>query len=77
MQIGYRIIRPSDVGTQAVKFAQISLWRKADWGVSDGERGVQEAIATAKACKEQGIRTVFHPLEYPLDRGACGTRPWR
>lgn len=66
MQIGYRIIRPSDVGTQTVNFAQISLWRKAEWGVSDGERGVQEAIATAKACRERGIRTVFHPLEYPL-----------
>ncbi len=66
MKIGYRIIRPSDVGTQTVKFAQISLWRKADWGVSDGDRGVQEAIETAKACRKRDIRTVYHPLEYPL-----------
>lgn len=66
MQIGYRIIRPSDIGTQAVKFAQISLWRKADWGVTDGEQGVQEAIETARVCRERGIRTVYHPLEYPL-----------
>lgn len=66
MQIGYRIIRPSDIGTQSVKFAQISLWRKADWGVSDGECGILEAIATARECRRQGIRTVFHPLEYPL-----------
>ncbi len=66
MQLGYRIIRPADIGTQTVPFAQISLWRKADWGVTDGERGVLEAIATARTCREQGIRTVFHPLEYPL-----------
>lgn len=66
MQIGYRIIRPTDVGTQKANFAQISLWRSADWGVSDGENGVQEAIRTAQACKERGIRTVYHPLEYPL-----------
>jgi sugar phosphate isomerase/epimerase len=66
MEIGYRIIRPSDVGTQKVKFAQISLWRRADWGVADGERGVQEAIETARACRKAGIRTVYHPLEYPL-----------
>lgn len=66
MEIGYRIIRPSDVGTQTVKFAQISLWRRADWGVSDGERGVREAIETARECKSRGIRTVYHPLEYPL-----------
>lgn len=66
MQIGYRIIRPSDVGTQAVSFAQISLWSRADWGVSDGERGVQEAIAIARECALKGTRTVYHPLEYPL-----------
>ncbi len=66
MEIGYRIIRPSDVGTQSVNFAQISLWRRADWGVADGERGVQEAVETARACKKLGIRTVYHPLEYPL-----------
>ena len=74
MQIGYRIIRPSDIGTQAVNFAQISLWRKADWGVTDGERGVLEAISTARRCREKGIRTVFHPLEYPMTgRHADGT----
>lgn len=66
MQIGYRIVRPSDVGTQTVKFAQISLWRSADWNVSDGERGVEEAIEIARECRSQGIRTVYHPLEYPL-----------
>jgi sugar phosphate isomerase/epimerase len=66
MQLGYRIIRPSDVGTQSVNFAQISLWRKADWGVSDGARGVREAIEMADACRALGIRTVYHPLEYPL-----------
>lgn len=66
MEIGYRIIRPSDAGSQKVKFAQISLWRRADWGVADGERGVREAIQTARACRKAGIRTVYHPLEYPL-----------
>jgi sugar phosphate isomerase/epimerase len=66
MQIGYRIIRPADTGTQSVKFAQISLWRSANWGVSDGERGVNEAIEVARACTARGIRTVYHPLEYPL-----------
>jgi sugar phosphate isomerase/epimerase len=66
MQLGYRIIRPSDVGTQSVNFAQISLWRKADWGVSDGDRGVREAIGMAESCRQRGIRTVYHPLEYPL-----------
>jgi hypothetical protein len=66
MHLGYRIIRPSDIGTQTVNFAQISLWRKADWGVTDGEGGVLEAMATARTCRQQGIRTVFHPLEYPL-----------
>lgn len=66
MQIGYRIIRPSDAGTQKAGFAQISLWRSANWGVSDGERGVREAIETARECKSRGIRTVYHPLEYLL-----------
>jgi hypothetical protein len=66
MQIGYRIIRPSDVGTQSVNFVQISLWHSADWGVADGDRGVREAIETAGKCKSLGIRTVYHPLEYPL-----------
>ncbi len=66
MQLGYRIIRPEDVGTQPVKFAQISLWRVADWGVADGSRGVAEAIETARICRTLGVRTVFHPLEYPM-----------
>ncbi len=66
MEIGYRIIRPGDIGTQQVTFAQISLWRVADWGVADGERAVTEAIQTARTCKMRGIRTVFHPLEYSL-----------
>jgi sugar phosphate isomerase/epimerase len=66
MNIGYRIIRPQDVGTQSLQFAQISLWRSANWGIADGERAVREAIEIAGACKARGIRTVFHPLEYPL-----------
>ncbi len=66
MELGYRIIRPSDVGSHPLPFVQISLWRAANWGVSDGERGVAEAIAMARACKERNIRSVFHPLEYPL-----------
>ncbi len=66
MQLGYRIIRAADIGTQSVNFAQISLWRTADWGVADGNRGVREAIRMADACRQQGIRTVYHPLEYPL-----------
>ncbi len=66
MKLGYRIIRLGDVGTQPVKFAQISLWRVADWGVADGSKGVREAIETARICRTLGIRTVFHPLEYPL-----------
>lgn len=59
-------MRPSDVGTQTVNFAQISLWRKADWGVADGERGVNDAISMARECSARDIRTVYHPLEYPL-----------
>jgi sugar phosphate isomerase/epimerase len=66
MQLGYRIIRPQDVGTQSLQFAQISLWRTANWDVADGERAVKEAIEIAWACKACGIRTVYHPLEYPL-----------
>jgi len=66
MEIGYRIIRPSDVGAQNASFAQISLWRSANWGVSDGERGVTEAIGIARECRSRGIRTVYHPLEYPM-----------
>jgi sugar phosphate isomerase/epimerase len=66
MEIGYRIVRPDDVGAQPLQFAQISLWRAANWGVAVGEQGVTEAIEIARACKTRGIRTVFHPLEYPL-----------
>ncbi len=66
MELGYRIIRPADVGTQPLQFAQISLWRFANWGVADGEQGVTEAVEIAGACKGRGTRTVYHPLEYPL-----------
>jgi sugar phosphate isomerase/epimerase len=66
MEIGYRIIRPADIGTQPVTFAQISLWRVADWGVAYGDQAVTEAIETARTCRARGIRTVFHPLEYSL-----------
>jgi sugar phosphate isomerase/epimerase len=66
MQTGYRIIRPADAGTQSAPFAQISLWKSANWGVSDGERGVNEAIEIARDCRTRGIRTVYHPLEYPM-----------
>lgn len=66
MQLGYRIVRPGDVGIQALNLAQISLWRAATWGVAEGDRAVREAIEIAAACKARGIRTVFHPLEYPL-----------
>ncbi len=66
MDLGYRIIRPADVGTQPLQFAQISLWRFADWGVADGEQAVTEAIEIAQACEGRGMRTVYHPLEYPL-----------
>jgi sugar phosphate isomerase/epimerase len=34
--------------------------------VAEGEQAVREAIEIAAACKARGIRTVFHPLEYPL-----------
>ena len=66
MELGYRIIRPDDVGKYPLRLAQISLWRKANWGVADGEEAVQQAIEMAKACKGRDIRTVFHPLEYPM-----------
>ena len=66
MELGYRIVRPDDVGKQQLPLAQISLWRSANWGVSDGEQAVREAIEIVNACKARGIRTVFHPLEYSL-----------
>ena len=66
MELGYRIIRPDDVGKQQLLLAQISLWRTANWGVSEGEQAVREAIEIVNACKARGIRTVFHPLDYPL-----------
>jgi sugar phosphate isomerase/epimerase len=66
MQLGYRIVRPGDVGIQPLLLAQISLWRAAAWGVAVGEQAVGEAIEISAACKMRGIRTVFHPLEYPL-----------
>lgn len=66
MQLGYRIVRPSDVGTQPLMLAQISLWRAAAWGVAEGEQAVKKAIEIAASCKARGIRAVFHPLEYPL-----------
>jgi sugar phosphate isomerase/epimerase len=66
MELGYRIIRPEDVGTQPLDFVQISLWRAANWGVAEGEQSVREAIEMAATCKARGIRTVFHPLDYPL-----------
>lgn len=66
MELGYRIIRPDDVGKYPLPFAQISLWREANWGVAAGEEAVRQAIVIAQRCKTRGIRTVFHPLEYPL-----------
>lgn len=66
MELGYRIIRPSDVGSQPLPFVQISLWRAANWGVSEGERAVAEAIGMAEECGRRKIRSVYHPLEYPL-----------
>lgn len=66
MEIGYRIIRPEDTGSQDLSFAQISLWRTAHWGIADGECAVSDAIAIAEECRRRGITTVFHPLEYPL-----------
>lgn len=66
MQIGYRVIRPADVGSQDLPFVQISLWREAHWGVVDGEHGIVEALGMAADCRGRGIRQVFHPLEYPL-----------
>ncbi len=87
MQLGYRIVRPGDVGIQPLMLAQISLWRAAAWGVAEGDQAVTEAIEIAAVCKARGIRTVFHPLEYPLTGGqakqtlgrdaqaCCGKRP--
>ncbi len=72
MQLGYRIIRPADVGTQPLNFVQISLWRQANWGVSEGEQAVTEAIETASVCRTRGIRSVFHPLDYPLTNAEAG-----
>ena len=66
MELGYRIVRPGDVGVQPLMLDQISLWRAATWGVAEGDQAVREAIEIAAACKARGIRTVFHPLEYPL-----------
>src|SRR5574337_381967 len=66
MELGYRIIRPDDAGKYPLRFAQISLWREANWGVAEGEEAVRQAIEIARTCKAQGIRTVFHPLEYPM-----------
>ena len=69
MELGYRIIRPSDVGSHPLPLVQISLWRAAKWGVSEGERAVTEAIEMAEECRRRGIRSVYHPLEYPLTNG--------
>lgn len=79
MEIGYRIVRPGDIGTQHLSLAQISLWRTAGWGISEGERAVGEAIEIAGECRRRGIRTVFHPLEYPLadERGEESMRVLR
>lgn len=66
MRIGYRVIRPADVGSHDLPFVQISLWREARWGVADGEQGVEDALGMAVDCRQRSIRHVFHPLEYPL-----------
>lgn len=66
MEIGYRIIRPEDVGIQPLQFAQISFWRVANWRVAVGAQAVKEAVEMAAACKARGIRTIYHPIEYPL-----------
>jgi hypothetical protein len=66
MELGYRVIRPDDVGTQPLLLVQISLWQRVTWGVADGEKVLGQAIDMAQVCREHGIRTVFHPLEYPL-----------
>lgn len=44
----------------------------ADWGVAAGEQAVREALGIAAACKVRSIRTVFHPLAYPLTGGNPG-----
>ena len=72
MELGYRVIRPSDVGLIPLQFVQISLWRTADWGAAEGEEVVQQALEMAALCRRQGIRTVFHPLEYPLTNEYAG-----
>jgi hypothetical protein len=66
MEIGYRIIRPDDVGKQPLQLAQISLWRVASWRIAVGQQAVRDAMEIAAVCKERGIRTVYHPIEYPL-----------
>ncbi len=55
MEIDYRIIRPEDIGKQPLTYAQISLWRVAQWGVAAGEQAVREAVEIARACKTRGI----------------------
>jgi hypothetical protein len=70
LELGYRIIRPDDVGKYPLPFAQISLWRTAKWDVAEGEEAVRQAVAIAQTCKARGIRTVFHPLEYSLTNAA-------
>jgi len=72
MELGYRVIWPDDIGTQPLLLVQISLWRHAIWGVTDGEKAVGQAIDMARVCRAKGLRSVFHPLEYPLT-GACAT----
>ena len=74
MELGYRIIRPDDVGKYPLPFAQISLWRTANWDVAVGEEAVQQAIEIAAACKARGVRSVFHPLEYPLTSNEQGAQ---
>ena len=66
MDLGCRVIRPDDIGTYPLLLVQISLWRRATWGIADGEKALDQAIDMARVCREQGIRSVFHPLEYPL-----------
>jgi hypothetical protein len=72
MQLGYRAIRQADIGSQDLPFVQISIWREAHWGIADGEQGILDAIAMEGDCRRRGIRSVFHPLEYPLSTGSGG-----
>ncbi len=60
------MIGPDDIGTQPLLLVRTSVWRRVTWGVSDGEKAFGQAIDMARVCREQGIRSVFHPLEYPL-----------